>query len=422
MWQRYFIGNFVFLSRVVHNRLRTRASEITPSSARVSYDSGHRLYSTKRPASRHRRKSTGRTYFFQRQAVSPAPDRIFGTRGRSDFRIRPEPLSGKNRILLGRWDALGLPVPVPPRSGYRACLWVGSQNLCASRRSISATHADRIPAAGFDALQQAGDGIPVVYCSSEAGQVSWRGWASFASGDGRSFPQGDSFNAIELSLLEAVQRQRAKPQVIDRWLNVESAAGLLETATLILDEHRSVSSAIPPRGSEKAWIARNVTIHPSAQLCPPFSIEQNCRIGANARIGPYAMIGENCMVEKGSIVSNSLVASGTYIGRRPRTRAGSRRSQPVGEHPTRNVVPDFRIVPPRQPGPSWRGECISFHSQSCRSSGPFRASLPCFREYCRRLVSNRSRCSEATLVCHSSCRGGAAILEVVIAVPFRAYP
>jgi hypothetical protein len=64
------------------------------------------------------------------------------------------------------------------------------------------------------------------------------------------------------------------------------------------------------------WVARNVTIHPTATLSPPAFLGENSRIGPLAIVGPSASIGRDCMIESETFVSHSVICRGSYVGRK----------------------------------------------------------------------------------------------------------
>ena len=65
---------------------------------------------------------------------------------------------------------------------------------------------------------------------------------------------------------------------------------------------------------ETIWLARNVSLHPTAKLIPPLYIGENCRIGRGVQIGPDAVIGHNCVLDEKSTVTRSVIFPGSYVG------------------------------------------------------------------------------------------------------------
>jgi lipopolysaccharide/colanic/teichoic acid biosynthesis glycosyltransferase len=62
------------------------------------------------------------------------------------------------------------------------------------------------------------------------------------------------------------------------------------------------------------WLARNVSVHPTAKLRSPAFLGENSRVGAMVEVGPAVSIGRDCMIEESTIVSDSVVFGGSYIG------------------------------------------------------------------------------------------------------------
>jgi NDP-sugar pyrophosphorylase family protein len=126
----------------------------------------------------------------------------------------------------------------------------------------------------------------------------WTRWGRFEAGTFPELPAGSGSRVYQ----------------VESCIGVASAAELLAAQKVLLDG--SVPELmINGNSSQKGvWIARNVSIHPTAALHAPLYIGANCEIGPGAQIGPYAVIGDNCVVDQKSTVVDSLVTSGTYIG------------------------------------------------------------------------------------------------------------
>src|SRR5260370_39158830 len=65
---------------------------------------------------------------------------------------------------------------------------------------------------------------------------------------------------------------------------------------------------------EGIWIARNVSLHPTARLTAPVYIGENCRINAGAQLGPRAEISSDCLVDQTSTISDTVIFAGIYVG------------------------------------------------------------------------------------------------------------
>ena len=66
--------------------------------------------------------------------------------------------------------------------------------------------------------------------------------------------------------------------------------------------------------SEGIWIARNVSLHPSATLVAPVYLGENCRIGSGIRLGPNVVVVRDCVLDSGSTAADSTVLPGSYVG------------------------------------------------------------------------------------------------------------
>lgn len=89
---------------------------------------------------------------------------------------------------------------------------------------------------------------------------------------------------------------------------------LLEAQRWILDNSRGTTHLAAREVDPGIWIARNVTIHPTAQLTAPLFIGENSRIGAGARIGPNAVVGHGSIIDQRTEVIDSAVMPGSYCG------------------------------------------------------------------------------------------------------------
>jgi lipopolysaccharide/colanic/teichoic acid biosynthesis glycosyltransferase len=62
------------------------------------------------------------------------------------------------------------------------------------------------------------------------------------------------------------------------------------------------------------WLAKNVALHPSAQLVPPVYVGENSRIDSEVQLGPGVAVGEDCVLDTGCQLTNSVVFPGSYVG------------------------------------------------------------------------------------------------------------
>ncbi|UCF35409.1 MAG: sugar transferase [Acidobacteriota bacterium] len=162
----------------------------------------------------------------------------------------------------------------------------------------------------FDRLRAAG-GNPVVYVDSQNGEGAWAGWVSVPA---HLLP--------ELAALE-------NPTLLgERLLSQEGTVKITSgkvCRTRDAKEFFSVQSQLLKgelpglllTGSEVQGgirVARNVRIHPSANLQPPIFLGENCRVGRDVSLGPNVVVSRNCVVDEGSSLEESVVLSESYIG------------------------------------------------------------------------------------------------------------
>jgi len=143
----------------------------------------------------------------------------------------------------------------------------------------------------------------------------WSGWALFV--DRFSFREHLSINSQDTLLfgLDAVTLgERAEFQAVAREISVTSGTAVLES------QHDLLSGIIPDllMGGRQLkagiWMARNVSVHPTATLEAPVYLGPNTQVGENAHVGPFVVLAEDCIVGAESCLSHALIGAGTYVG------------------------------------------------------------------------------------------------------------
>ena len=181
---------------------------------------------------------------------------------------------------------------------------------------ILLVHADRMPmleertALAEDAKESR------LYCwhpkDVAAESADWSGWAWIDSKTAAGIPA----NATELGLEEylcSAGMRRHTASVRDL-LDFRSFETMMQAQRCMLTDSNANSHLSAREVETATWIARNVTIHPTAQLTPPLFIGENSRVGEGARIGPNAVIGHDSIVDKRTRVIDSTVYPGSYCG------------------------------------------------------------------------------------------------------------
>jgi len=143
----------------------------------------------------------------------------------------------------------------------------------------------------------------------------WSGWALFV--DRFSFREHLNINSQDTLLfgLDPVSiGERAVFQPVAREISVTSATAVIES------QHDLLSGIIPDllMGGRQLrpgiWMARNVSVHPTATLEAPVYLGPNTQVGQNAHVGPFAVLAEDCIVGAESCLSHALIGPGTYVG------------------------------------------------------------------------------------------------------------
>jgi hypothetical protein len=242
-------------------------------------------------------------------------------RGCNRFEVVLSHLPETLETLLGdgkRWgvDIRYHLVPRPDRP-YRPLKLLGDEP---QNHPILLVHADRLVQADIIGSKPSSpaDG-PVLYCfgddtaPSGQSQRQWSGWAWLTRECLAGIPEDSDENQLQAFLEE---HAGSRIEAADRFkpLSVQSGGDLIASHLGVLTKK---NSGLMMRGreiEEAVWLARNVSLHPTARLIAPLYIGENCRIARGVRIGPDAVIGHNCVLDEKSTVSRSVVFPGSYVG------------------------------------------------------------------------------------------------------------
>jgi NDP-sugar pyrophosphorylase family protein len=170
-------------------------------------------------------------------------------------------------------------------------------------------HADRLPDFAVKALGDAGDGPLPLVTEDDSGNVAWTGWALLPTGtpaDVGTYP-GEAELADYLLALP-------NDRVVERVLDAGSVTALLESQRQVLDKRFGPLFLTGREVESGVWLARNVSLHPTATVTAPVFIGEDCRIGPGARVGPHAVIGRGCNLGRDCAVSRSLIFPENYVG------------------------------------------------------------------------------------------------------------
>ena len=126
-------------------------------------------------------------------------------------------------------------------------------------------------------------------------------------------PEDGDENAL-LAYLAAQNDSRIEEADRFRPLSVQSGGDLIASHLGVLTKKNSGLMIRGQEIEETIWLARNVSLHPTAKLIPPLYIGENCRIGRGVQIGPAAVIGHDCVLDEKSTVTDSVIFPGSYVG------------------------------------------------------------------------------------------------------------
>ncbi|KIX16017.1 nucleotidyltransferase family protein [Dethiosulfatarculus sandiegensis] len=158
-----------------------------------------------------------------------------------------------------------------------------------------------------------GDRLPRFNLSSNT-----RAWIVDPNGKpaGWGFLPGDSarnFNSEtkEEDLLGLIELPFVKSALT---LEARSPAGILAANTLLLEKKFPELLLKAGEVEPGVWLARNVVMHPTANLLPPVLIGSDCRISQGAQVGPCVVVGQGSYLGKRSEVSDTVVFPGSFVG------------------------------------------------------------------------------------------------------------
>jgi len=167
-------------------------------------------------------------------------------------------------------------------------------------------HADRLPLlpVGVDL------GKPTLFLDSAA---AWTGWAVLNGGQLAGVPASADEAGLRTAVTDLIPAEVRRVEVA-RVLSCQTFGGILDAHRAFL-AHQFADLLVTAREVEPGiWLARNVVLHPTAQLFAPVCIAQDCEIGAAVKLGPDAVVGSHCVLDAHSTVTNSVIFPGSYIG------------------------------------------------------------------------------------------------------------
>ncbi len=173
---------------------------------------------------------------------------------------------------------------------------------------VLVAHSDRLPLIQLNAATS----LPTLFCWKGT-KLSWTGWAVTRAADIRRVPEGVDERGLFAFFLDecngTICEDGPRPLTAGSYEDLIDAnrRALMREFPGLLVGGKEVQPGV--------WVARNVTIHPTAKLAPPAFLGENSRVGAMVQVGPAASIGKDCMIERETFVSDSVVCGGSYVGR-----------------------------------------------------------------------------------------------------------
>ena len=166
-------------------------------------------------------------------------------------------------------------------------------------------HADRLPLLRLNTAACA----PALFCW-KGNELRWTGWGIIRTVDILGLPSGIEEREMFALLTEAGAVCVEGP----RPLSAHSYEDLIEANRRVLAREFPNLLVGGKEVQPGVWVARNVTVHPTAKLTSPAFVGENSRVGAMVQVGPAASIGRDCMIERETSVLDSVVCGGSYVG------------------------------------------------------------------------------------------------------------
>ena len=164
-------------------------------------------------------------------------------------------------------------------------------------------HGDRLP------LWKAETATPRTELVRHLGK--WTGWGICMGGTLRAIRDDCDEAALSVHLAALPGAASRDAELL---LSVRSFEDLLEANWAAIEKRFPKLMLSGREAGEGIWIARNVSLHPTAQLTAPVYIGENCRINAGVQLGPRAVISSDCLVDQTSTISDTVIFAGSYVG------------------------------------------------------------------------------------------------------------
>lgn len=179
-------------------------------------------------------------------------------------------------------------------------------------------HADRLTHLPTELFQAAESVAGLLFwrepsVPDEPSRRQWAGWARLTPAALAAIP-GDPDEERLAEYLFTEFPSEALWLEVPRPIRVQTFAEYFAAHEAVLSK-KSPTPLSPGRETEPGlWLARNVSVHPTARVQPPVFVGENSAIGPGVTLGPYAVVGRDCMLDARCTVTHSLVFPGSYVG------------------------------------------------------------------------------------------------------------
>ena len=155
--------------------------------------------------------------------------------------------------------------------------------------------------------------VPLLFCLGGDRSRDWSGWAVVSGAHIAAIPPDLEAEKIEAFFRESLHAEPA-PGNVDRLIDFRTGPAILQSMHALFATHFAGLMMTAREVEVGVWLARNVMLHPTAQIVPPVYVGEDSSVGRGVRLGPNATVGRRCVLDSQCTVADSVVLPGSYVG------------------------------------------------------------------------------------------------------------
>ncbi len=172
---------------------------------------------------------------------------------------------------------------------------------------------DRLPALPGDQLPELASrhALTAISTQKDDQPPCWSGWAILSAHLHPVLSTDHGYEEFFTWLMKNNAHILSTPEV----LSCDSCEDVLKAnKTVLSQDNFNFLMRTATEVEEGIWIARDVALHPDAQLIAPVYLDEQIRIEVGVTLGPNVVLGKGTMVAQDSSLKNTVVFPGTYVG------------------------------------------------------------------------------------------------------------